>query len=190
MIDIGNTLTSLAVIEDCFVCDLTKCKGACCIEGDAGAPVTDIEAQYIQAQMPLIRPFLRPEGQKAIDEHGVSYLDSDGDRVTTLINDKECAFVIYENDVVKCGIEKAYEAGVINFKKPISCHLYPIRIDKFQKYDALNYHRWDICRDACLKGKELRVKVYEFLKEPLIRAYGEDWYNELSNIAAEYRKRY
>ncbi len=180
MIQIDDTIISLDVLQKQFVCNLHKCKGQCCIEGDSGAPLDEDELPVLDRIYEQVSVYLREEGRESIEKQGKYVTDLDGDFVTPLIEGKECAYVIFdENQIAKCAIEKAYEEGKIDFKKPISCHLYPIRLQKLRKYTAVNYDVWDICSDACTLGKELKVRVFEFLKEPLIRKFGEDWYNQL-----------
>ncbi|WP_028979485.1 DUF3109 family protein [Sporocytophaga myxococcoides] len=179
MIVQGNTVISDDIADKFFVCDLIKCKGACCVEGDAGAPLEEEEGAILEQIYDKVKPYLSAEGIKAIEEQGLTVLDSDGDLTTPTIKNRECAYAIYEKGILKCGIEKAYLMGKVNYKKPISCHLYPIRISKYDHYDALNYDRWNICSPACSNGESLQVPIYKFLKDPLIRKYGEDWYNAL-----------
>ena len=181
MIQIGNVLVSDDVIAKKFVCDLEKCRGACCVGGDSGAPLDVEELEILEAIYDKVEPYLTEDGKKSIKKYGKYLVDSDGDYVTPLVNgDLECAYTTFENGVAKCGIEKAFEAGVIEFKKPISCHLYPIRINKMKSgTEALNYHKWDLCKAACALGKKLDVPVYQFLKNPLVRKYGEKWFEEL-----------
>ncbi|AJA68604.1 DUF3109 family protein [Myroides odoratimimus] len=188
MFQIGKTIVSEEVLEKEFVCNLSACKGECCIDGDAGAPVEDDEVEILRAVYDKVKPFLRPEGIKAIEEQGTSVYGDDDEYETPLIEGGECAYVIYENEMALCGIEKAYNEGLIDWKKPISCHLYPIRIKEFSSFSAVNYHKWHICSDACTLGQELSVPVYKFLKTPLIRKYGEDWYKELELVAEEWSK--
>lgn len=191
MIQIDDKLISEDLFSEKFVCDLTKCKGICCVEGDAGAPLDEDETKILEEIYPKIKPYLRPEGIKAIEEQHTHTVDIDGDLVTPLVNNAECAYVIFdENGYTKCGIEKAYEEGVIDYQKPISCHLYPIRIKSYSDFDAINYHEWNVCSDACALGKELNVKVYKFLKKPLIRKYGEEFYTTLSEAAEEWEKEF
>lgn len=178
-----NTLLSEDLFEKHFICDLSKCKGACCVEGDFGAPVTEEEIKTLNEIMPDISPYLTPEGLEVIRLKGVSEKDSDGDLVTTCLPTGECSFAIYENGVLGCGIEKAWKNGATGFQKPVSCHLYPIRVKKVAEYDALNYHRWDVCKPACKLGEEHKMPVYKFLKGALVRAYGQEWYDELDGIA-------
>jgi hypothetical protein len=185
MIEIGKTLISTELLEEHFVCDLNKCKGECCIAGDYGAPLDKSELKEIEKYYPIVKPLLQERALKSIEEQGLYVKDDEGDWVTPLINgNEECAFTIFENGIAKCSFEKAYYDGQIPWKKPISCHLYPVRIKKLKNYDALNYDRWDVCAPACKLGKSLKVPVYQFLKESLTRKYGEEWYKELT-LAAE-----
>ncbi len=181
MIIIGNTLISDEIITERFVCDLPVCHGGCCIEGDAGAPLLKSETGILESIFPKLRPFLEKAGVRAIEANGTWVTDPAGEPVTPLVEGGPCAYVFYdEKGVAGCGIEKAYEQGHTDFRKPISCHLYPIRITCYSHYDALNYHRWHLCDCARKKGKQLGLPVYRFLKEPLIRKYGEQWYEELT----------
>lgn len=177
----GQAVISDDVKENFFVCDLEKCKGACCVEGDAGAPLADEETKILDDIYPLVKNYLTEEGIETIERQGTWVRDWDGDKVTPTIGDNgACVYALTdERGILKCGIEQAYLDGKIGFKKPISCHLYPIRITKYDDFEALNYDRWDICSAACVLGNQLGVPVYKFLKEPLIRKYGEDWYAEL-----------
>ena len=185
MIEIGKTLISTELLEEHFVCDLNKCKGECCIAGDYGAPLDKSELKEIDKYYPIVKPLLQEKAIKSIEEQGLYVKDDEGDWVTPLINEKEeCAFTIFEDGIAKCSFEKAYYDGQIPWKKPISCHLYPVRIKKLKNYEALNYDRWDVCAPACKLGKSLKVPVFQFLKESLTRKYGEEWYNELT-LAAE-----
>jgi len=183
MIQIEDVIVSEQLFEEYFVCDLSACKGACCIEGDAGAPVEFDEIEKMESNLESILPYLTVEGRRTIVETGVFEVDTDGEYVTPLNNGKECAFTTFDkNGIAKCGIEDAYRAGASNFRKPSSCHLYPIRITKLNAYDALNYHQWKICKPACDCGTKLKVKVYQFLKEPLIIKYGEAWYQQMIEV--------
>lgn len=183
MITIGKTVISDDVADKFFVCDLQKCKGACCVEGDAGAPLSEDELPILDKIFKKVKPYLTEEGKAAIEEQGKYVVDEDGEYSTPIIKGRECAYALYDQKgILKCAIEMAYYDGKVDFKKPISCHLYPIRITKYEEYDAVNYERWHICNAACRNGKELGVPVYKFLKEPLIRKYGEKWYNELSMV--------
>ena len=191
MIQIDDKLISEDLFSEEFVCNLAKCKGICCVEGDAGAPLDEDETKILDEIYPKIKSYLRPEGIQAIEEQGTYTLDFEGDLVTPLVNNAECAYVIFdEKGYTKCAIEKAYEDGIIDWQKPISCHLYPIRITEYSNFSAINYHEWDICSDACTLGKELGVKVYQFLKKPLIRKYGEEFYQTLSEAAEEWEKEF
>ncbi len=191
MIQIDDKLISEDLFSEEFVCNLAKCKGICCVEGDAGAPLDEDETKILDEIYPKIKSYLRPEGIQAIEEQGTYTLDFEGDLVTPLVNNAECAYVIFdEKGYTKCAIEKAYEDGAIDWQKPISCHLYPIRITEYSNFSAINYHEWDICSDACTLGKELGVKVYQFLKKPLIRKYGEEFYQTLSEAAEEWEKEF
>lgn len=183
MIQVENSLLSEEIFSKHFVCDLQACKGACCIEGDSGAPLEIEEIDKLEEIYDDIKDFLTEEGRASIEKNGVFNVDRDAEFVTTLNQGKECAFTTYNSQGhAKCGIEDAYRAGKTDFKKPISCELYPIRIDKLKYYEALNYHRWEICKAACDCGAKLKVKVYQFLKEPLIRKYGEEWYEQLKEV--------
>lgn len=179
MLQIDKTIVSLDVIERKFVCDLQACKGACCVVGDSGAPLEEEELDIIDDIYSIVEPYLSDEGKQAIDEQGCYTIDLDGDYVTPLIKQKECAYTIFENGIAKCAIEKAFFDKKINFRKPISCHLYPVRITKYKEYDAVNYEYNKLCTDAVVLGNKLGVPVYKFLKEPLIKKYGEDWYKQL-----------
>jgi hypothetical protein len=192
MIQIEDKLISEDVFTEQFVCNLSKCKGACCVEGDVGAPLDKDETVILERIFDKVKPYLRPEGVKALEEQGTWTLDpNDNDYVTPMIEGRECAYVIFdEKGVTKCGIEKAYEDGAVDWQKPISCHLYPIRANQYSTFVALNYHEWEICNDACILGKELQVPVYKFLKTPLIRKYGEEFYSTLCDAADEWKKEY
>lgn len=186
LVEIEDKIVSTQIFERQFVCDLSACKGACCIEGNGGAPVTKEEVEIIEAHLDKILPFMRPEGIAAIQAQGVVYEDEDFEPATTLVNGKECAFVYFDQtNTAKCAIEKAHREGHIDFIKPISCHLYPIRTKQFSEYTALNYEKWDICEPACACGEKLDVPVYKFLKEPLIRAFGQTFYQELEVVSRE-----
>jgi uncharacterized protein DUF3109 len=190
MIAIDNTLISEDLLDKKFVCDLNACKGACCVEGDSGAPLDKEELAQLEAVLPQVRPYMNKKGIRAVEKHGAYVLDGDGDYTTTLVSaGKECAFVIFdEQNIAKCSIEQAYRDGKISWRKPISCYLYPVRITKHKDYDAVNYHKWPICKPACACGKTLNVAVYKFLKTPLIEKYGAEWYRQLELVAAEKEK--
>lgn len=180
MLKVGDILVSDDVKEVEFVCHLEKCKGACCVEGELGAPLDEDELPILESIQDEIKPYLTKEGLKSIKRHGAWVLDEDGDFSTPTIQGKECAYALYdEQGILKCGIEQAYLDGKTKFRKPISCHLYPIRITKKKNFEAVNYHKWSVCSAACILGKSLGIPVYKFLKEPLIRKYGKAWYKEL-----------
>lgn len=182
MIEVGNVLVNEDVINNDFVCNLNKCKGICCVEGDAGAPLLAREIDILKEIYPKVKPYMTEKGIEAVEQQGTHVIDADGDLTTTCVDgNKECAYVMWENGMTKCAIEKAHEDGVVDWIKPISCHLYPIRTTHYPSFDVLNYDRWSICSDACTFGKELGVPVYKFLKDPLIRVYGEAWYEDLEN---------
>ena len=183
MIQVDDKIISLDVFEKHFVCDLNACKGACCIEGDSGAPLLKQEEEILDDIYEKVNPYMREEGITEIEKQGVAVYDSEGDLTTPLVNNRECAFVTFENGITKCTIEKAYLDGKTDFKKPISCHLFPIRIKEYRDFDAVNYEEIKICKSACECGSKLEIPVYAFLKEPLIRKYGEMWYKELLEIA-------
>jgi hypothetical protein len=184
MIEIGRTLISDDVVEKKFVCDLNACKGACCVHGDSGAPLEDEETAMLEEVFEQVKPYLPAKGVKAIEKQGFWVIDSDGDKVTPLVSEgAECAYTVFENGFALCGIEKAWKDGKVAFRKPISCHLYPVRITKYKKFDAVNYEVWDICKPACACGEKLQVPVYRFLKDALTRKYGSDWYSQLEKAA-------
>lgn len=186
---IQDTLVSLDILEKEFCCDLDTCRGCCCIEGDAGAPLEDDEEQQIQQILPFLLPDMTPEARSVVETQGISYIDPSGERVTSIVNDKDCVFARTDhNGWCYCLIEKAYRAGRIDFKKPISCHLYPIRLTRVGDTVGLEYHRWDICHCARKKGKQLHLPIYVFLKEPLIRRFGQAWYDEVCLTAQEWKK--
>lgn len=189
MIDIDNKIVHFDILEKNFICNLCKCKGICCVEGDAGAPLEEKEAEIIEQILPIIYDDLTTEGQLAIDEKGVWMIDIEGDLTTTILkNSGACVFVQYDNQgIAYCAIERAWEKGLVDFRKPISCHLYPIRVKKYNGFDAVNYNVWSICKDAIKLGDEKNIKIYQFLKEPLIRKYGKQWYEDLC-VCAEMLK--
>jgi hypothetical protein len=189
LILVDNTCISDDIEDQLFVCNLDKCKGACCVEGDSGAPLDEDELEILERIYPQVEPYLTEAGKKVIAKEGTYTKDWDGDYVTPIIDGKECAYAVYDQrGILKCGIEEAYIDGKIDYKKPISCHLYPIRVTKYEQYHALNYDRWEICSDACTLGEQLGVPVYKFLKEPLIRAYGPVWYKQLTQEIDERRQ--
>jgi hypothetical protein len=183
MLAIQKTLVSLDLLERFFVCDLSACKGACCVKGDAGAPMTDEEIDLLENIIDDVLPYLDEEGKAMIAQKGIFEIDTDGDKGTALLDNGRCAFsLVDESGMVSCGIEKAERAGDVIFKKPISCHLYPVRVTEYKEYDAVNYNKWDICKPACECGAKLDVPLFKFLKEALTRKYGSAWYEELEMI--------
>lgn len=185
MMKVGDVLVSDDIRDKEFVCNLEKCKGACCVEGDFGAPLLQEELAILEEIYPKVKKYLSPEGIKEIEKQGTHTIDDEGELCTPIISGRECVYAIYdERKILKCGIEQAHKAGDVEWKKPISCHLYPIRITKKKEFEAINYHKWHICTPACALGKELQVPVYKFLRDPLIRKYGEPWYNELVSVIA------
>jgi hypothetical protein len=186
MIAINNTLVSEDLLEKKFVCDLNACKGECCVAGDSGAPLEKEELPLLESILDAVKPYMVKKGIKAIQKNGAYVVDGDGDYTTTLVSEgAECAFVFFdENKIAKCAIEQAYREGKITWQKPISCHLYPVRITAYKNYEAVNYHNWSVCKPACECGKKLDVPVYKFLKEPLIRKYGKAWFKQLEQSAA------
>lgn len=190
MIQIGDVVVSLDVLKEKFLCNLEACKGACCIEGDAGAPVELDEIEKLEEVLPIIWEELAPEACEVIDKQGVVYTDQEGDLVTSIVHNKDCVFTCYdERGCCYCAIEKAYREGKTDFYKPVSCHLYPIRVGDYGPYKAVNYNRWDVCKAAVLLGQKENLPVYKFLKEPLIRKFGEEWYAELAEVTEELERR-
>ena len=183
MLEIGRTIVSLDVLETQFLCDILKCKGACCIEGDSGAPVTTEEAKAIQEVYPEVEPLIKKKHREEISKHGFAVIDLDGDLVTPLVNNRQCVYSYEEKGILKCAIEKAFLEGKITFRKPVSCHLFPIRITEYKRFDAVNYQKIDICKPGRECGKSEKLPLYVFLKEPLIRKYGEEWYEQLEYAA-------
>lgn len=185
MIQIENTLVSFDIFEKKFCCDIQECKGQCCVEGDSGAPLEAGEQARIEANYDSFCAFMKPEGRKAVEEQGFAVVDGEGDLVTPLIGNRECAYSIEENGICWCAIEKAWTKGLSDFRKPVSCHLYPIRISHYAGFEALNYNKWNICRCARLRGEQEGMPLYRFLKEALIERYGEEWYAQLEIAAQE-----
>lgn len=183
LIQIGNAIVSLDVIEKQFVCDLASCRGECCLYGDSGAPLEPEEESILEKIYDEIKPFLRPDGVKAIEQLGTSMIDPDGDLVTPLIMNRECAYTLVENGIYKCAIERAFLKKKIMFRKPASCHLFPIKIKNHSEFESVNYEQWEICKPARVRGEKMGIPVYRFLKDSLIRKYGKKWYGELESIA-------
>jgi hypothetical protein len=189
MLRIGDTIFSLDILEKKFKCDLPQCLGSCCRYGDSGAPLTREEVPVLDEIWPAVKPYMRAEGIYEIEKKGTSIMDFEDDRVTPLINNEECAYAFVEGNIYKCAIEKAWDDGKINFRKPISCHLFPVRIKKFSGFTAVNYQELPVCSAARKLGDKNGIYVYEFLKEPLIRALGESVWNELCIAASELRRK-
>jgi hypothetical protein len=186
MIEIGRTIISSDIVEKKFRCDLEKCRGACCIEGDSGAPLTSDEAAIIQSLYPLFKEYLPEENTTVIESTGFSVIDQDGDIVTPLTGSGQCAYSFCsDKGILCCSIEKAFNKKKTNFRKPLSCHLFPIRINEYKNFDAINYEALDICKPALACGNIMQIPLFSFLREPLIRKYGEEWYHELE-IAANH----
>jgi hypothetical protein len=180
MILVEDTIISPDVLEETFQCDLSVCKGVCCVEGESGAPVEKEEVIRLEEILPLVWNDLSPQAREVIERQGVVYIDEDGEYVTSIVDGKDCVFTCYdENGYCKCAIEKAFREGKTDFYKPVSCHLYPVRVAQYKGFRSVNYHRWSVCQAARMLGKRKNVKVYQFLKEPLIRKFGEAWYEAL-----------
>lgn len=191
MLQIQDTLVTLDIVERFFCCDLEKCLGECCIDGDAGAPITPEEEEQIRRALPDIWDDLLPSAQRAIEEGGISYIDVESDLVTQIVDGKNCVFTCYgEGGLCLCAIEKARREGRTACEKPISCHLYPLRVKQYPTWTAVNYHQWKICKCAEVLGRAKGLRVYQFLKEPLIRRFGQAWYDELALTCEEYLKQY
>ncbi|MDY0153619.1 MAG: DUF3109 family protein [Prevotella sp.] len=189
IIQVGNVLVSPDIFTEKFCCDLDKCKGQCCVEGDAGAPVTLDEIAGIEDSLDTVWTDMSASAQAIVDKQGVAYVDQEGDLVTSIVNGKDCVFTCYENGCCLCALERAYRAKKTDFVKPISCALYPIRVKAFNNDTfGINYNRWDVCKDAVIKGKELNLPVYKFLEGPLTRRFGVEWYKELCEVAEQLEK--
>tara|TARA_B110000977_G_scaffold120441_1_gene155023 strand:- start:140 stop:712 length:573 start_codon:yes stop_codon:yes gene_type:complete len=187
MLNIGNTLVSEDLLDLDFACNITQCKGACCVEGEAGAPLEEKELKILEKNYSAIAPYLNESGKTAIKKQGKFIETSDGKFETPLVNGKECAYAVFTNQgVAQCGIENAHKDGKLDLKKPISCHLYPIRVQEYSEFTAINYHHWQICETACSLGAQLKVPVYKFVKDALIRKFGTPWYNELDRVAQKH----
>jgi hypothetical protein len=188
MIALENTLVSLSVIEEHFACQVNLCKGACCVEGDYGAPLEDHEIFELQELLPVIQPFMTEEGMELLQKKGFHEKTPSGEKVTTCRSSGECVFAYYDElGIAKCAVESAWQNGSSNFKKPISCHLYPIRLSRVGDSEALNYHEWSICSSACDAGTRQGIPLYVFLKDALIRKFGEAWYDELNEVAEAWK---
>ena len=186
MMQIENTLVSDDLLEKEFVCNIQKCKGACCVEGEAGAPLEESELALLEKHFDAFAPYLNEKGLAEIEKQGLFVKGLDGEWETPIIDGKECVYTIFDaKGNAACGIEKAYREGKIDWKKPISCHLYPIRVQQYSEFAAVNYHHWQICDSGCTLGEELQLPVYQFVKEALIRKFGEAWYATLEQVAQE-----
>lgn len=178
MLVVDNVLISDWIAEKKFVCDLDKCHGNCCVYGDDGAPLEEKELAIIREEYEVIKPYMRRQGVKAIEEHGLIQYDSDGQYIAPLVNGQECAFARFDNGIAYCAIESAWIDSKTDFRKPVSCHLYPIRLSEFNERIALNYHQWDICAPALKRGEREGTPLYIFAKDALIRKFGKDWYKK------------
>jgi hypothetical protein len=189
ILQVGNVLVSPDIFTEKFCCDLDACKGQCCVEGDAGAPVTMDEIAEIENVLDNVWNEMSASAQSVVDKQGVAYTDSEGDLVTSIVQGKDCVFTCYERDTCLCSLERAFRQGRTKFVKPISCALYPIREKSFGNHlYGINYHRWNICKDAVKKGRELNLPLYKFLEGPLTRRFGAEWYKELLHVADQLRK--
>ena len=183
MLLIQDTIISPDILEEDFQCDLSVCKGICCVEGESGAPVEKEEVIRLEEVLPLIWDDLSNKAKEVIEKQGVVYVDKDGEYVTSIVAGKDCIFTCYdENGRCQCAIEKAFHEGKTDFYKPVSCHLYPVRVAQYKDFRAVNYHQWSVCEAARILGKKNTIKIYQFLKEPLIRKFGKEWYEELERL--------
>lgn len=187
MLQIGDTLVSLDLAERFFCCDLDQCLGQCCIDGDAGAPITSAEFETLKRITPALKDELLPEARRVIDADGVGYVDEEGDLVTSIVDGRNCVFTCYApGGKCLCAIERAFREGRCDFRKPVSCYLYPLRLTEYPTFTAVNYHRWKICRSAEKNGKDKGIRLYQFMKEPLIERFGKEWYDELCEACEAY----
>lgn len=187
MLQIGNVLASLDIVQRFFCCNLDKCLGECCIEGDAGAPITTEEYDKLKEILPIVWDDLLPAAQAVVEQQGVGYVDSEGDLVTSIVNGRNCVFTCYgPNGLCQCAIEKAFREGKTDFQKPVSCHLYPARVTDYPTFSAINYHRWKICKAAETLGRQKGIRLYQFLEAPLTRRFGKDWYDEFKTACEAY----
>ena len=187
MLEIGDTLVSLELLNEHFCCDIAHCHGICCEEGDSGAPLLQEELEALEEVLPHILDRLSPAAREVIDRQGVAYTDMEGDLVTSIVDGRECVFAVRDGQGTwQCAIEQAWEQGMTAFRKPVSCHLYPVRLHQHRRFLAVEYHQWEVCRGACRLGDELKLPLYRFLKGPLVRRFGEEWYRELDEAAQAY----
>lgn len=185
MLRIGDTIFSLDILEKRFKCNLPECLGNCCRYGDSGAPLTKEEVEILNEIWPEVKPYLRTKGISEIEKSGTSVLDFENDTVTPLIDNAECAYTILDGNIFMCGIEKAWSEGKTSFQKPVSCHLFPVRIKQYSGFKAINYQELSICYHALECGERENIYVYQFLRVPLIRALGKEIYNDLCIAADE-----
>ena len=191
MLQIKDTLVSLDLAERFFCCDLDQCLGQCCIDGDAGAPITEAEREILEDLTPALMPELLPVAQEEIKTNGVAYVDEEGDLVTSIIDGRNCVYTCYaEGGKCLCAIDRAYREGRCSCRKPISCYLYPLRLTEYPTFTAVNYHRWKICRSAESNGRKLGIRLYQFMREPLIERFGQEWYDELVEACEAYLAEY
>ncbi len=191
MLQIKDTLISLDLVERYFCCDLDSCLGECCIDGDAGAPITEDERRKLEEVLPAVIDDLLPAARREIEENGVAYVDCEGDLVTSIVDGRNCVFTSYgPGGMCMCALEKAWREGRIDFMKPMSCHLYPVRIREYDGFTAVNFHRWKICKCAEILGRKNGIRAYRFLEGPLVRRFGREWYDELVEAADAYLEEY
>lgn len=191
MLQIKDALVSLDLAEEFFCCDLDSCLGQCCIEGDAGAPITEAEYTELEELVDVVKPYLLPAAKERIAEAGVGYVDEEGDLVTQIVDGRNCVFTTYgSGGKCLCAIEKAYREGKCTMRKPISCYLYPLRLTEYPTFTAVNYHRWKICKCAQVAGRARGIRLYEFMREPLIERFGQEWYDELAEACQAYLSEY
>ena len=187
MVEIEDKIISDELFEKKFVCDLQKCKGGCCVEGDSGAPLNSNEIKEIAKNLSIIKSEMSTKGLNAIKNNDFHYVDSDGDKVTKLVDGKECVFVVFDkNNIAKCSIESAFRKNKINFNKPISCHLYPVRVKKYDSFTAINVDSWHVCKPACECGTELNVPLFKFLKDAIVRSWDLDFFHHLDSVYNEF----
>lgn len=191
MLQIQDTLVSLDLAERYFCCDLDACLGECCIQGDAGAPITKSEYLTLKEKLPIVWDELLPAAQREIEANGVGYIDEEGDLVTSIIDGRNCVFTCYApGGKCLCTFDRAYREGRCDFRKPMSCYLYPLRLTEYPTFTAVNYHRWSICRSAEVNGKRLGIRLYQFMRDPLIARFGQEWYDELCEACEAYLEEY
>lgn len=191
MLQIQNALVSLDLAEEFFVCDLAKCLGQCCIEGDAGAPITEDEKKKLEEVLPVVWDDLLPAAREVIERQGVAYTDEEGDLVTSIVDGRDCVFTTYApGGMCLCAVEKAFREGKCDWRKPMSCYLYPLRLTEYPDFTAVNYHRWKICKCARTLGRKEGVRLYEFMRGPITERFGAEWYDELKQACEAYLEEY